>query len=404
MSPARAGGTPDKRELIQELLDRRARAVLERDEAAFMATVSRSDPAFAAQQRRLFRWSRAVPFSSYRLIAQWDLLGDLVRPSDRELYPEASSVALPLTQERYTLGGYDADPAVEDLFLTFVEEDGRWLVASDDDLADVGLVSARHLWDFGPVQQRSSEHFSLLSHPCGSRAGCPALPADLLGLAESALERVEDRWSAPWRKRVVVLVPTTQGELADMIQATVELDDFVAFATSTVDVEQDFGYGGHRVLLNPAGLETRSQESLMVILAHELLHVASRSVSGPLVPTFVEEGIAEYVGRGDDPSALSFLESQVASGGFDRSLPENWEFLTGSGTDIFLSYQEAQSAIRFLVERWGEDKLVSFYRSLGRRRVAPGTSAYHLDRALRESIGVGKGEFEALWADSIAAG
>ena len=401
---ASARGSVGERELIQRLLDRRARAVLEGDEPAFMATVSKADPAFAARQRRLFRWARGVPFSSYRLVAQWDLLGDLARPSDRARYPAAESVALPLTQERYTLGAYDAEPAVEDLFLTFVKEGGRWLVASTDDLADVGLVSSRHLWDFGPVQERRSEHFSLLSHPCGSRPGCPALSEDLLGLAESALRRVEQRWSAPWRKQVVVMVPTTQDELGEIVQATVELDDFVAFATSTVDVERGFGYGGHRVLLNPAGLATRSQESLLVILAHELLHVASRSVSGPLVPTFVEEGLAEYVGRGADDSSLAYLESHVSSGGFDRSLPDNWEFLTGSGTDIFLSYQEAQSAIRFLAERWGERKLVSFYRSLGRARVAPGTSAYHLDRSLRGSIGVGTKTFERLWADSITGG
>jgi hypothetical protein len=180
------------------------------------------------------------------------------------------------------------------------------------------------------------------------------------------------------------------------------LDDFVAFATSTVDIEQDLAYGGHRILLNPTALEGRPAESLSIILAHELLHVATRTVSGPFVPTFVEEGIAEYVGRDADPAGLSYLDSRIAVGDFDAALPQNWEFITGSSDDIYTSYQEAQSAVGFFVQRWGKRDLVSFYRALGRRRVTAGTSAYHLDHALRATTGVGAQRFEELWADSIA--
>ena len=395
-------GPKDRRAAIQDLLDRRAKAFLERDEAGFMATVSRSHPAFFQRQLRAFRWADGVPFTSYRLVANWDLLGDLARPSDAARHPGAADIALPVTQERYTLGRYDEQPAVEDLFLTLVREGDRWLVGSDSDLEDVGLRSSRHLWDRGPIREQRSEHFSLLSHPCGSPAGCPALPEGLLSLAEGALERVDEHWSGPWRRRVVLLVPSTQEELAEIIQATFELDDFVAFATSTVDIEQDLAYGGHRILLNPTALDGRPDESLSIILAHELLHVATRTVSGPFVPTFVEEGIAEYVGRDADPAGLTYLDSRIATGDFDAALPQNWEFITGSSDDIYTSYQEAQSAVHFFVQRWGKRDLVSFYRSLGRRRVTAGTSAYHLDRALRAATGVGAQRFEELWADSIA--
>ena len=368
-----------------------------------MATVSRADRAFAARQRRLFRWAAEVPFTWYRLVPKWDLLGDLARPSDRRRYPDADGVSIPLTQERYTLGRYDAREAVEDLFLTFVKEDGRWLVASDEDLADVGLLSSRHLWDFGPVVEQNSAHFSLLSHPCGSDAGCAKLPPDLLPLAERALRRVEGLWPAPWRKSVVMLAPTTQSELAEMLQVTFELDDFVAFATSTVDIESGFEYGGHRVILNPVALAGRSSDSVLAILSHELLHVATRTWSGPFVPTVVEEGIAEYVGYNADPGALALFESRLDTP-FDGSLPRDWEFLTGTTTDIYTSYQEAHSAVRFFVERWGLRKLVDFYRTLGARAVAPGTTRYHVDRALRATLGFGTERFETLWADSIREG
>jgi hypothetical protein len=349
----------------------------------------------------LFRWAENVPLASYRLVAKWDLLGDLVRPSDRSRYAHAEDVAIPLTQERYRLARYDEREAVEDLFLTFVKEDDVWLVASDSDLAGVGLKSSRHLWDFGPIAERRSEHFTLLTHPCTSETDCPSTADGLLPLAEQGLQRVERHWSAPWDQDVVLLAPTSSDELGGIIQATFELDDFVAFASSTVDVERDYDYGGHRVLLNPSSFAGRSPASVVTIMAHELLHVATRTSGGPFVPTFVEEGIAEYVGSDAGPSALAYVDSQLAAGGFDAALPQDWEFLTGSGTDIYASYQEALSAIGFLVERWGPDSLVAFYRRLGRPAVAAGTTSYHVDRALRATVGVGAQRFERLWADSI---
>ena len=389
------------RAAIKELLDRRARAVLTRDEASFMATVSKRDASFVKRQRERFRWASEVPFRTYGLVAQWDLMGDLARPADRSRYPGASAVSIPLTQERYTLDRYSSRPAVEDLYLTFVKDRDRWLVASDSDLADVGLLTSRHLWDFGPVRELRSDHFSVLSHPCGKGSNCALVPGELLALAESALDRVVQRWGLPWRKRVVLLLPSSFEELSEMIQATFELDDFVAFATSTVDLKHDFRYGGHRIVFNPAGLGERSQESLLLILTHELTHVATRSVSGPFVPTFVEEGLAEYVSRGPDAGLSSSLAAQIGAQPFRGTLPDNWRFVTGSGADIYRSYVEAQSAIRFLADRWGRRSLERFYRALGRPHVAPGTTAYHLDRALRSTVGVGRRRFERLWAASI---
>ncbi|HEX2235913.1 MAG TPA: hypothetical protein VHK89_06525, partial [Actinomycetota bacterium] len=75
--------------------------------------------------------------------------------------------------------------------------------------------------------------------------------------------------------------------------------------------------------------------------------------------------------------------------------------LTGSPTDIYTSYQEAQSAIRFFVQRWGGQRLLRFYELVGAPSIAPGTSRYHVDRALRRTIGMGLRGFERAWADSI---
>src|SRR5919106_765401 len=76
----------DRRAGIQELLDRRAEAVIAGDRAEFMSTVSRDSIEFVQRQRQLFDWMRRVPLASYRLVAKWDRVGDLARPSDVDRY------------------------------------------------------------------------------------------------------------------------------------------------------------------------------------------------------------------------------------------------------------------------------------------------------------------------------
>jgi hypothetical protein len=369
------------------------------DRAAFMSTVARDSIEFVQRQRQLFDWMRRVPLRSYRLVANWDRYGDLARPSNVDGYRDADAVAIPVTEERYRISGYDRQPAVEDMYYTFVQRDGRWLIGEDTDLDDLTLYTARHLWDFGPVRKLSSEHFLLLQHPCLPEIPCPSVGEDLLSLAEQALDRVARYWRVPWQRKVVLLVPGSEEELRRMIQATFELDDFVAFAYSTVDLDNGIDYTGHRIILNPDNFIGRPSSSSLVILAHELLHIATRRRSGPFVPLFVEEGIADYVGNDAAPDALAFFNSDISAGLFNGHLPEDFEFTIGSGEDIFRSYQSSQSAVRFFVERFGLGDLVRFYKRLGRVEVAPGTPRYHVDRALRDVIGLGYDRFQSEWRD-----
>jgi len=394
--PARAA-PPSAAAAIEELLERRAEAVLTRDKDAFMATIDPSSGRFAGRQSRLFDAMGAVDLASYRLVAKWARFGDLVRPSDEARYPGAQDVAIPVTEERYRIEGFDPEEAAEDLFYTFVKRDGEWLIGEDTDLDDLALFSARHLWDRGGLEPRRSDHFLKWQHPC-SGEDCLTLGAGFLPLAERGLERVDEYWHAPWTRRVIVLVPATQGELRRMLQTSIDLDNFVAFAYSTIDLQNGIDFTGNRIILNPNAFDVQTDERVFTILSHELAHIATRDSSGVFVPTWVEEGFAEITAYDRDPSALSFFDARVAAGEFDGRLPKAFEFNTGAGTEIYMSYQEAQSAISYFVGRWGLDGFEDFYVRLGRVGIAPGTSTYHVDRALRETVGVSLGSFESAWA------
>jgi hypothetical protein len=118
--PQGVASAESDRGAIQQLLDRRAAALLARDKDSFMATIAQMSPAFVKRQSHLFDWMAGVPLASYRLTADWAKFGDLVRDMDKARYPEAEAVAIAVTEERYRLKGIDRAPAAEDILYTFV--------------------------------------------------------------------------------------------------------------------------------------------------------------------------------------------------------------------------------------------------------------------------------------------
>jgi hypothetical protein len=402
--PPAVGDSASDRRAIEALLERRAEAIIRGDKDAFMATVAGLSPSFRRRQSSLFNRMTLIPLESYELSVGWDRFGDLATHRDRHAYPGADAVVIPVTEERYRLAGFDHSDAVEDLFYTYVKRDGAWLIAEDTDTDDLTLYSARHPWDLSPLRVAERGHFLLLTPKCGtvSKSKCGRAPRNALRLAEEALQRVDRYWKPQWPHRMPLIVPRTARDLKRLLQLTFDVGDFVAFAYSTVDASQGFRFAGHRVFLNPNAFVGRPSDSTLDVLAHEIVHIATRRVSGPFVPAFVEEGIAEYVRHEGEAAALQFLESEVASGKFDGRLPEDYQFTVGAGIDIFRSYQKSYSAVRFFIRRWGLRSFTRFYRLLGRQRIGPGTGEYHVDRALRLTIGRDLDEFERAWASSIA--
>lgn len=387
----------DDRAAIQALLDRRATAILEGDRVAFLATISDDDTAFVRRQERLFDGFDSLSLAEYSLQANWSRYGDLARSAERRRYD--APVRLPLTEEHYRIRGFDRAAAVEEMFFAFVERDGSWLIANDSDLDPLGLYSGRHPWDFGPVSATTAGNFLLITP---DRPGCTAAPSGLTDVAQQALTRVNAYWTPPWRKKVVLIVPCDGDELQRLLQATFDPSKFVAFAYSTLDLDDGYRFTGHRIIVNPPVFNGRGADEALTILAHELLHVATREVSGPFVPLLVDEGVADFVGYSGAAGALSFLSSVVGAGSFDGRLPDDFAFSIGTGSEIFLSYQEAHSAISFMAERWGRQAVIDLYVELGSRTYEPGLARWHLDDALRTTIGVGLSAFERAWADSIS--
>lgn len=375
---------------IQGLLGRRAAAVIAGDREGFLATVDAGRPGFARGQARLFDGFQRLSLSDYRLDIGRRLWPELTTGREVARYGAELTPTVLHVEERYAIQGYDEQPALEDQYLTFVRRPSGWLVASDTDLDDLTLFSGRKLWEFDPIVARESEHFLYLSH-----RDLRGVAETVLTSAESALHEVSREWPLEWNRQVVILAPSTTEELGRLIQATFDLDVFVAFAASSVDRRQDWDLVGHRIILNWPNFSLYGRATQQTILTHELLHIATREHSGPVVPVFVEEGVAEWVTGRD---SADVLETQVAAGLFDRLLPLDHEFISGSDTVILSAYQESSAAIRFAAEEFGDDAVAEFYAELGSVRRSPGTWRYHVGRAMREAFGIDFEDFQARWA------
>src|SRR5688572_29634019 len=130
---------------IQALLDQRAAAMLDGDRKAFLATVDPASPAFLRRQGLLFDGFQRLGLSEYRLDLGSRLWPELT--TDREIarYGAGLEPTVLHVEERYALTRFDEQPALEDLFFTFVRRPEGWRVASDSDLEDLTMYSGRKL-------------------------------------------------------------------------------------------------------------------------------------------------------------------------------------------------------------------------------------------------------------------
>jgi hypothetical protein len=371
---------------VQALLDARSAAVLAGDRDTWLATVDPRAPApFRDAQARSFDGLRSLPLAVYRLEARVDDSGDLSTGLANQ-YEGATGLLLPETRQVYRLTGYDDRDAVDTMWWTYVERDGRWYVAGDDDLVDLGLDTARNLWDLGAVRVQPTEHFLVLSHPeQADRATA------LASIAEDAMAALNQRWTRAWSQRIPLVLPGSVEELETMLQSTFDLDNFVAFVSYGAVRDDGYEPTAPRIFIQDRNLSRYDRRFQVETLLHELVHAASVPLVGPLVPGWVHEGVADWAAKGRPTN-------ESAPKGTDRRLPRDHEFTVGGGASIVRAYNESRSAMSYLSSRGGVDAPPTMFAAIGEARVAPGSPDYHVDRVLRGLIGVGFNSFEQEWA------
>lgn len=382
----------DWRVEVAELLTRRARAVERGDAVTFAATMRGAPKAFADARMNAFRRLRALPLGSYRLTLFDDGFGDLATDADRRRYgPDTHIVQV---KERVGFRGYDRTASWEDLYLTVRKDASGWTVVSDTDRESLFLLSMRNVWDFGPVEAVQRGGIMVIVHPAQR-----SLAAGILDSAHRARATARTRWPYPWNDPIVIMVPSTVGELARILQTQFDLSSFVAFAYASEDRTTGWALTGYRVFLHWPNFSRYNAGFRQTIIEHEFTHIASFNRNSPYMPSFMDEGVAQYYGENAGYGSRPEERARIRAGTFDRKLPADWHFYVGSRSQIFLAYEESLSFSAYLGERFGRNAAARVFTAISKENpVAPGTSHYHVERAFRATLGISFADLERAWA------
>lgn len=380
-------------EAIVDLTTDYARAYERKDRVLLDQTLARGR--FASTELTAFDNAAEVPFRSFKVQPTTQFSRDLASSRIKAAYPDLEvSVFHVLIQTALDI---EDTAYAEDGALTYVREsadpDDRydgWRIASKSDLDILSFFSPRNLWDEAKVEILRSEHFLLMTHPAVLEEMRP-----VLAIAERGYDKATEFWPGEDDDRFVIIVPATTGELDRLIRATIDLGKFVAFVSAGVDRTEGYEPAGPRLFVHLDHFRNYDENGRLEIVAHELIHGITRDESGPNIPVWVEEGLANTGG------GTGGRRSFAREGPLPTEFPTDELFATGSIRDIQRHYDQAQVAIEVLIQRHGREGLARFYDTLGQARLVAGTDEYYVGRAVKDAVDWSLADWIAAWRSEL---
>lgn len=362
---------------IGALLDRHARALLARDEAAYAVAL---DPTYAPAAIAEFDRLAEVPLASwgYRLKAVERQGGDRAGGDRATVRAELS----------YRIDGYDSGPVTTERVLDLTEREGRWYVTGDRPAEG----ATQQLWQQGDVETVRGEH-SLVLGVGQSEERLKTIAA----YADRAVPAVSAAWPEDWARRVVVLVPATLDGMGGLLGAPAASYRGIA-AVTTGEVGGGPDAPADRVIVNPEAYGVLGEFGQQVVLTHETTHVATRAATSAATPVWLSEGLADWVGYRETgrtaAQAAPELRRAVRAGDLPAALPDDKAFAFGGDSDALArAYEGGWLACAMIAERWGEAELRAFYRAVGAHPQREGA----VEKALAEVLGTTLEEFTDDW-------
>ncbi|WP_345035614.1 hypothetical protein [Streptomyces sannanensis] len=377
-----ACGAPEPRDTasrdVQRVLDRRAGALLGRDEPGYLAALAPGAGLLRESERARFRNLTQVPLRS------WEYrLTELRRDGDR---------ATARAELRYRFEGYDSAPVTTSRAMELTRHDGRWYVVADR--PDQG--AAQQLWEQGPVTAVRGTRSLVL----GTGQERQRL-REIAATADRGVPAVDAAWPVRWSGRVVVLVPGSLDGMAALLGASSAGYRGIAAVTTGVSGAQGSA-PADRVIINPEAYGAIGEFGQRVVLTHETAHVATRAHTSPATPMWLSEGFADwaaYRGTGRTPDRIApELHRAVLRGELPAILPEDKEFgFAGDSERLARAYEGGWAACTMIAERWGEERLTAFYRAVGAGKDRESATK----QAMHRELGVTPEEFTDDWRDYV---
>ncbi len=123
---------------------------------------------------------------------------------------------------------------------------------------------------------------------------------------------------------------------------------------------------GHTVTVHLAAWGVLTQDGRQAVLTHELVHVATESLTTQRTPSWLVEGFAEAVAWSDvravpDRVVAQELAAQVRAHRLPEALPSETDFTARPA----LAYQQAWLAVDLLLRERGSQRVLDLYRDAG---------------------------------------
>jgi hypothetical protein len=371
---------------VKPVLAARARAVLRHDRAAFLATIDQRRTTFYRAQAALFDRMVTVPFSdlAYRVAAPGR---DLSNARVRRTYAP-SQVYLSEVEASYRFRRQDSAPTTSRYYYTFTLTPAGWRLGGQGDLP-APRTGDVEIWDATPVRSLATTRTLVVYHPSDR-----ALAQRLLNAAEQGFSQVDASWPE-WDHKVVILVPRDQAEAERLLHGR-DLSDTAAVSASHVEAGALRRVLGNRVIVNTTFMKGYSTLAVQLVIAHEMTHVATRTV-GLGVPLFLVEGFADYTAFRpvDLPLRVTrqALAITVRDGGFDGRLPTDAEIVGPNGA---LAYDKASTFCLWVSRTYGQAKLRSLYASFSIYQERATT--LEADEQMRRTLGISLATAQSRWA------
>ena len=150
-------------------------------------------------------------------------------------------------------------------------------------------------------------------------------------------------------------------------------------------------YGAIAIGISPEDIEW-GKGALAHELGHMVTHQLTFSAYGINLPTWLDEGLAMHAEANSDPLFKIQLQKAVSSSQI-ISLRSLCSPFSARVDKAFLSYAESQSVVEYLIDNYGNDKILELLKVF--------KAGSTTDDALKKIYGFDQDELEVKWIESI---
>ncbi|MFD8565953.1 hypothetical protein [Streptomyces sp. NPDC059639] len=402
------------------LLEKHSKALAGNDKGAYLAPFEGGSPALKTKQASLFSNLRKVPFQ----VSEYQYLAIEGRAKDHYGAGASASVDVAFVHQ---VKGADASP---------VAEWYRWTVEKKTEDADLKVTSV------GPATPEIPGYGDTINYPAPWDAYdsmAVTVKAHTVIMSDSAqvadarryapyIEKAAQDNLAAWAAKgpksghtmpgFVVTLEKNRKMYKHMYREGTgdEGDESISEAGVSIQMpavtaggtkaKVDVQNGGARIVMDTSGNRFTRPDyaaSVLDISHHELAHTMVEPLTGPDSRTelWVIEGFADYMAKRDDAALaaddIRGLKAYYAGSyvdPFDGKLPLTDDFHSSDDAENNAHYTLGWLAIRFIAEKYGEDKALAFVAEQYQ-------DSKGMEAQLTKATGMGLNEFQNAWADYV---